>query len=128
MDEKIDRVEMQTQKKENQLQNELNQLRDRNEQLLDEISRLRINIGNMTAQNQSLEEMLKQERQRREGENGEIRNLLYQEQEKSIQAAREAEKFATEIRMYKEKADRAIFDLERKNEQVEELREKLIDN
>jgi hypothetical protein len=37
-------------------------LRDRNEQLLDEISRLRINIGNMTAQNQSLEEMLKQER------------------------------------------------------------------
>lgn len=82
----------------------------------------------MTAQNQSLEEMLKQERQRREGENGEIRNLLYQEQEKSIQAAREAEKFATEIRMYKEKADRAIFDLERKNEQVEELREKLIDN
>lgn len=29
-------------------------------------------------------------------------------------AAREAEKFATEIRLYKEKADKAISDLERK--------------
>jgi len=39
--------------------------------------------------------MLKLERERREGENGEIRSLLYQEQEKSLQAAREAERVST---------------------------------
>lgn len=66
------------------------------------------------AQIRSHEELLKQERDRREAENGEIRNLLYQEQDKSLQAAREAEKFATEIRMYKETADRAQFDVDRK--------------
>ena len=70
--------------------------------------------------------MLNQERQRREGENGEIRNLLYQEQDKALMAAREAERFATEIRLYKEKADKAISDLERKERQLEEFQDKLL--
>ena len=34
--------------------------------------------------------MLKREKDRREGENGELRNLFRQEQEKALQAAREA--------------------------------------
>jgi hypothetical protein len=83
---------------------------------MDEISRLKTTIVNKDSHNQSLEEMLKQERQRREGENGEIRNLLYQEQDKALQAAREAEKFATEIRLYKEKADKAVKELEKKSD------------
>ena len=65
--------------------------------------------------------MLKLERERREGENGEIRNLYYQEQEKSLQAAREAERVSTQIKMYKEAQERALFDLARKNEQVEQM-------
>lgn len=95
---------------------------------MDEIQRLKTAIGNKDSQNQSLEEMLKLERERREGENGEIRSLLYQEQEKALQAAREAEKFSTQIKMHKEQADRAIFDLDRKNEQLESMQQKVIEN
>tara|TARA_B110000285_G_scaffold225191_1_gene283053 strand:- start:410 stop:646 length:237 start_codon:yes stop_codon:yes gene_type:complete len=45
-----------------------------------------------------------------------------------VQAAREAERFSTEIRMYKEQANQAVFDLERKKEQLEELQQKMLDN
>jgi hypothetical protein len=45
-----------------------------------------------------------------------------------VQAAREAERFSTEIRMYKEQANQAIFDLERKKEQLEDLQQKMLDN
>ena len=51
--------------------------------------------------------MLKKEQQRREGENGEIRNLLHQAQEKSLQAAREAERYSTQIEGFKQQAQRA---------------------
>ena len=57
---------------------------------------------NKDAENHSIREMLQLERERREGENGEIRTQLYQEKERAVQAAREAERFSTEIRMYKE--------------------------
>jgi hypothetical protein len=53
---------------------------------------------------------------------------LYQEKERAVQAAREAERFSTEIRMYKEQANQAVFDLERKKEQLEELQQKMLDN
>ena len=41
-------------------------------------------------------------------------------------AARESEKFATEIRLFKDQADKAIRDLERKERQLEEFQEKLL--
>ena len=53
---------------------------------------------------------------------------MYQEKERAVQAAREAERFSTEIRMYKEQANQAMFDLERKKEQLEELQQKMLDN
>lgn len=53
---------------------------------------------------------------------------MYQEKERAVQAAREAERFSTEIRMYKEQANQAVFDLERKKEQLEELQQKMLDN
>jgi hypothetical protein len=53
---------------------------------------------------------------------------LYQEKERAVQAAREAERFSTEIRMYKEQANQAVFDLERKKEQLEDLQQKMLDN
>ena len=63
---------------------EVSGLRDRIEELNEEITRLKTTIVNKDSQNQSMEDMLKAERERREGENGEIRNLFYQEQEKAI--------------------------------------------
>ena len=80
----------------------------------EEMSQLKAEIADKEAQIRSQEELLKQERQRREGENGELRNLLFQEQQKALEAAREAERLATEIRTYKEKADRAEFDVDTK--------------
>ena len=71
--------------------------------------------------------MISLERQRREGESGELRNLLMVEREKSLQAAREAEKFSTEINIHKREAERAISDLERKRERVEELERLLLE-
>lgn len=53
---------------------------------------------------------------------------MYQEKERAVQAAREAERFSTEIRMYKEQANQAVFDLERKKEQLEDLQQKMLDN
>jgi hypothetical protein len=53
---------------------------------------------------------------------------LYQEKERAVQAAREAERFSTEIKMYKEQANQAVFDLERKKEQLEDLQQKMLDN
>lgn len=80
----------------------MNEQRGKNEELIDKISRLETAIVNKDAENHSIREMLQLERERREGENGEIRTQLYQEKERAVQAAREAERFSTEIRMYKE--------------------------
>lgn len=77
------------------------------DEIKEEVSQLKAEIADKEAQIRSQEELLSQERERRAGETGEIRNLLFQEQGKALEAAKEAERLATEIRMYKEKADRA---------------------
>lgn len=90
-----------------------------------EFGKLNAEIAEKEAQVRAQDELLKQERERRGAENGEIRNLLYQEQDKSLQAAREAEKYATEIRMHQERTNRAELDLDRKQAQVDDLQQKL---
>ena len=49
------------------------------EQYRQEVERLKVTVVNKEGQIQGLEELLQQEKLRREGENGEIRKLLIQE-------------------------------------------------
>lgn len=81
---------------------------------------------NKDSKNEALEGMIKAERERRETEGTELRNLLLQEREKSLQAAREAQKYATEIETAKREADRAYSELENKKARVEEMESQLI--
>ena len=50
---------------------------------MDKLKRLEMSVANKSSDNESLEKMLAAERERREAENGEIRNMLLQEQKKS---------------------------------------------
>ena len=70
--------------------------------------------------------MVKAERERRETEGTELRNLLLQEREKSLQAAREAQKYATEIETAKREADRAYNELDTKKVRLEEVESQLV--
>ena len=70
-----------------------------------------------------MEELLKLERERRSAETEELRNLLYQEREKAIEAAREAERSITEIRLYKKQAHKAEQEAERCRLEVQQVKE-----
>lgn len=55
-----------------------------------ENERVKLSLVDKNSQISSLEKMLSSEKERREVESTELRNLLTQEREKSLQAAREA--------------------------------------
>lgn len=115
------------QARERKRENEVEDLRDQLASLQEENERVKLSLVNKDSKNASLEEMIRLERERREGESGELRNLLMVEREKSLQAAREAEKFATEINIHKREAERAVNDLDRKRERVDELERLLLE-
>ena len=65
--------------RERQREDEVYDLRESERQLLDKVKRLEMSVANKSSEIESLEKMLTAERERREAENGEIRNMLYQE-------------------------------------------------
>ena len=89
----------------------MQELRDQVAQLQEENERVKLSMVNKEAKNASQEEMLRMERDRREAETAQLSSLLMQEREKSLQAAREAEKFSTEIDQAKREAERAMKEL-----------------
>lgn len=101
-----------------ELKQELLEVRSENEQVKMSMQRDKDRV-------ESLENMLSNEKERREAESAELRRLLAQEREKSLQAAREAERFATEIGGAKREAERARADVEKKNDRIEELERQL---
>ena len=90
-----------------------------------ENERVKLSLVDKRGQVEALEKMLSNEKERRDVESSELRNLLTQERDKSLQAAREAERFATEIGGAKREAERARADLEKKLDRIEELEREL---
>jgi len=76
-------------------------------------------VANKSSEIESLEKMLSAERERREAENGEIRNMLYQEQKRATQVVEEAAKYAAQKDRYEAEAREATVELDRKNKQLE---------
>jgi len=69
-------------------------LRESELDLLDKVKRLEITVANKSSDVDALEKMLSAERERREAENGEIRNMMLQEQKRSQQVVEEAAKYS----------------------------------
>ena len=65
--------------REKQREDEVYDLRESEKDLLDKLKRLEMSVANKSSDIESLEKMLAAERERREAENGEIRNMLLQE-------------------------------------------------
>lgn len=65
--------------REKQREDEVYDLRESERDLLDKLKRLEMSVANKSSDIESLEKMLAAERERREAENGEIRNMLLQE-------------------------------------------------
>lgn len=61
----------------------------------DENNRLRSTVVNKDSQNQALQQFLDKERERRETETNELRRIVSAEQDRAINAIREAERYAT---------------------------------
>lgn len=80
--------------REKQREDEVYDLRESEKELLDKLKRLEMSVANKSSDIESLEKMLAAERERREAENGEIRNMLLQEQKKAQQVVEEAAKYA----------------------------------
>lgn len=93
------------------------------ERIQDEFDRLKTSIINKDSHIKQLEDLLELERQRRNTETKELRNLFYQEQEKSIQAAREAEKCLTEIKLYQKQADKAENEADRLKQEIDKIKQ-----
>ena len=104
---------IESRQRENKKDSEIEDLRFQNEAFQKENERLKLSLANKDSQNQGFEEQIRQERERRENDGEQLRNLLMQEREKSLQAAREAERYNTEIQMYSREADNARRDLEK---------------
>ena len=102
-------------------------MREQERDLLDKLKRLEMSVANKSSDIESLEKLLAAERERREAENGEIRNMLLQEQKKSQQVVEEAAKYAAQKDRYEEDAREANLELERKNKQLEEMQSRLLD-
>lgn len=63
--------------REKKREDEVEDLRQNDRTMRDEIERVKMSLVNKDSQVQALEEMLRKEKERREAENGEIRNMLF---------------------------------------------------